>query len=401
MRLLKGLFTEHLLTKFMSLLLAVVLFAVVLQGITSTKTIEVIELEFRLARELRNDYAVFTPNVLLENVEIKGYTRNVEELTERFKRSKTQIIEIDQRFLALYPDTYNSIRINERFLHTHKVLPEKEKIELGEPLRYDPRLEIEKKKEFTLDLALATGMEERLLVSDDSPYEGARNSRKVEIEFVVPSLRVRVPDSVFVTPAKQLFVTIDDVDSYLRNYDGSGVNMRIAGIDWQASGIKERAFSEHAAVEFRGQWLPFASVRPELAVAFEVRERMERLKLPLDIEYRISKKKDLGFLAGHEVLGGVAIVGEFKQHHFEQGHCDEFFVRVPKGWKPDDPRLAPLVLVLDIAHASGEPTDDTIEVGIYLDVTDADRGDVLRMVQIERPDGSEGKPPMIRFTKKE
>ena len=84
MKFLKGLFTEHLATKFMALLLSVVLFAFVHQSLVGRRMVEEIGLEFELDPMRQEQYSILTPSIRLTDVGLEGTVKEVNPVADQF-----------------------------------------------------------------------------------------------------------------------------------------------------------------------------------------------------------------------------------------------------------------------------------------------------------------------------
>ncbi|MHC4957408.1 MAG: hypothetical protein ACYTGN_03460 [Planctomycetota bacterium] len=394
MRFLIGVFTEHVATKFMALLLAIVLFAVVQQQLQSTESIDTIQLEFELAAELREDWTVMTKVVTLLDVKVTGRTSKLEIELKRLKQRPTQQIEIDERFLNAYPNKRN-IRIDEQFLHDHDVLPID--IELAGERVVLESLRIERNEPVTIEIVLAAGMEERTRLRDDNPFEGTLEAAKrVDARFSIVSLKARAPESVFEgdTNKLKLHVTIRDVDTYLKDdYVGTGgqVTMPIDGFDWKASQIRGTTFATEGRFRIDGEWRVFDEMKRAINLIFEVSPKKEDVEAKLPIHYDVGPDK-FDPLEGYRVRGPDGPIN-FTQQDIDNKKCSRFSLRVQKSVTQEDLKL--FVLVLDVWRL--EKQGDRIFVPVRLEVTDKNRGDLKRLVEIKMSSDLEGRPPRIEF----
>ena len=396
---LKSLFTEHLATKFMSLLLAIVLFAIVQQQLVGTRTITRIELRFQLDPKLESEYSVITESLLLRDTKIKGRILDVSDIKKRLEATSLRQIGVDQRFLSRY-EQKSSIAIDGAFLREHVIGDEDI---LVTPEDGDLRLRIERNDEAVVEIKAAPGMEARTRLAEDSIYEGTADDKSVEVRFTIPTIRVRAPISTF-PPERPvvLLAEFGDVNRYLASAPvGQEPRMPITRIDWEQSGIDKDHFQTHARFSIGGRWVTYAAFRSQLSATFEVRERKGDAQKDLVLWYVVGKE-------GRDVLKGydeelpegpVA----WKQGDYGRGVAQNFALRYSKGRVVPERDFEFLVLILDIAAREPKPPDEIlvpIRLGVKPGADAATRERLLQHVEIKMASGKEGKVPKIRFAKR-
>ena len=136
-----------------------------------------------------------------------------------FEHGKTVPIEVDDQFLRLSGD-HQSIQIDEKFLHLHKIVPDQIRVT---NLR-DARLKIEKNIKPTLTISLAAGMESQTVIRDDNPYEGTEDGgARVKVELSRKDIPVRAPPSAFRDKSRAIKMKLGSVETFLRDsYTGAG-----------------------------------------------------------------------------------------------------------------------------------------------------------------------------------
>jgi len=400
--LLRSIFTEHLATKFMSLLLAFVLFAVVQQQIIGDRVIDEIQLEFKLAQELDLKYTLMSPTVPVLATEIRGQIREVDDVVKGFRSQKARDILVDQRLLSRYGEGETAIKITPQFLLEHELLPAGTVRVVGGPSG-DPRLRIQPNVDQKLELTMAKGMREHTALRKDSDYEGTLdNNTRVDIRFMVvregeprqlTELRVLAPASAFGQDHPQkLFARFPDINEYLA--DG---RVRVEGYDWQPSGIGQPdIFERYARCYLDGVWVRFADL--EIFATFVIHPRKVDTKLDLRIVYQV-RQADRSFLDDHAEVGPEGPVN-WPGGQAAAGIAKAFVVSYSRAEVKDPEKdLDSLEIVLDIA---GRRTDgDRILVPVFLRV---DRAKAYLVddghVRIKMAVGKQG-PAYVVFSRKE
>jgi hypothetical protein len=390
-----GLFTRHLGTKFMALLLAGVLFIFAQQSHMQTGLIDELTLEFELARELEETYVLLTPGITLVELDIRGLRSKVGPLLAQFKRERSIRLTITEDFLALHEDPLR-IRIDEDFFHLHELLDRDLDIVSEMPAEWALRLA--NMYVAVLTPALAEASKERVRLPEDSDYEGTLASgQEVELRFLPPSLKLRGPEDAFAPEAQHLYFTVADVDTWLRNnyIDGSGPpRMEVESTAWVVSGVRP-PFLQHVQALVGVDWIPADELASRVRTEFEIRPRKVQVELQPDIHLK-GNRDDLGALDGYVVEGPEGPLF-FGQEDIEQGRCTRFAVEVPASLAGSED-LKLLVVVLDVAHRGKD--GDNLKVPIYLDVRDRDRRDLLAEVRIKVAQEYLQREPVIVFVPK-
>ena len=237
-----GLLTHHVVTKIVSLLLAVVLFVFVQQSISETQRIEELVIEFDLSAEAAKKWVLIEDTVVLKDVTVRGLreilTREMSALRSkqgfRFKK------RIDDDFLKRYPPA-NGIEINAALCRAEGIPWQLGKdFELG--IEDPPRLDIKGRENRTLRPTFSEDVENDLKLP--AGFRFVRQGPAVLELKEVPTISVSGPgdalppeDAESVLP---LYVKIRPLREVL---EGAGTesearaNHPIAEIDWEASGF--------------------------------------------------------------------------------------------------------------------------------------------------------------------
>ncbi len=196
-----GLFTHHLVTKVVSLLLASVLFVFTQQGISDTQRIDQLTIEFELDESARKSYMLLGNKVTLTGIEISGLRKELVLRSEELRRAgwhMKKVIDID--FVRRHRGGNKEIRIDAEFCRTEQIpwtLGKNFRLELKNPgvlvidgivnRTFRPWLSPEELAKFQL--------------SDASPFRGPDGSLDIFPEFVtaegnpIEAIAVSGPDS--------------------------------------------------------------------------------------------------------------------------------------------------------------------------------------------------------------
>lgn len=399
MGLLKSLFTEHLATKFMSLLLAIVLFAIVQQQLEGTKVVDEITLQFGLVEELREDYSIITPTVVLINLRIKGRLQDVDARVEQFESASQRDINIDQRFLSRYAGK-TEILVDENFLHEHNILPSNIHV-VTESLTGLEKIRIEKNFDFRLELLpAATGNVTKL--DDKGDYETRDGKPNVEVRFTpITDIKVRGPRSMFGgREMDKLYAVFGDVNQTLARGVDAEPKMRVTGFDY-SNGINQSIFERHGHFDVGGRFVQFNAFKDILFVTFDVVPRKVSHTLSLPLVFIVDATKMLKPLDGFEEEGARGPVN-WNTGDFEAGVASDFKIRYSRGRQrvKDVAELRALVLILDISRLD-DSQPNQVRVPMRLGVKEPGQEELLKHVEIQMTEGEEGKTPYLIFRKKQ
>jgi len=396
-----GLFTHHLGTKFLSLLLSFILLFVVQQSLEERRDLRDLKIKFQLSPDLRQDYVIIKDTFVLTDVRIEGLKTNVSELMgDLTRRSREVLIEVNQSFLERYPNRSN-ILVNREFCETHNIPGEG--VRMTQEIPANLVLNVQKLENYKLRVVAAPGQEDKTLLSADNPYQGTLDSgRRIEIGFEPPTVELRCPPSVLTGDEhKELRVVIQDLAEWLRNASpeaGTPLSVQVTSIDWEASGFPRDALSFVQVVSPR-------NVRPavlagDLLTRFEVEERWVRKDVDLDLVVRLPLGRTPP--AEAEFRGALGVV-EFRKDWLDpeaHGKALGFEIEVPRALASDTASLAKLSLELDWATALATTPEDaaSIYVPLRLRVKGGEDPALLKRVRIAPGENSApGEQPRLRF----
>ena len=196
-----GLFTHHIVTKVVSLLLAIVLFVFTQQGISDTQRIDQLTIEFELDESARKGYMLLGNKVTLTGIEISGLRRELVLRSEELRRAgwhMKKVIDLD--FVQRHRQGDKEIRIDAEFCR-HEQIP----WTLGENFRLELKrpglLVIDRIVNRTFRPVLSAEELAKFRLSEASPFRGLGGALDVIPEFVtakgnpIEAIAVSGPDS--------------------------------------------------------------------------------------------------------------------------------------------------------------------------------------------------------------
>jgi len=401
----KRLFTDHLGTKFLAFMLAVLLYFFVDESLTSSRLLEGVRLEITLDEEVAAERVLLGRRIELGELEIEGKSKSVDDAAERLGRATNLVrIEINRAFLDAYTGA-TEIPIDEAFCEKH-IFPQPE-VRLAAPPRgqlMKIRLPV-KRDDLEVRLELAPNQERHLSLGLDHPYQGTLDGgQRIDASFSEEGVRLSGPADAFTTTIsdrKQLLVYIPDIPSLLRvgpAPDGPRSDP-VDGIAWTESGIPEDLRGYVRVHLHDGRTMTTKDFVNSLRVRYVVEERWETRQID-NLEIREIWPPGLHTLDA--AFRGAEGLRQFTEAWLQQGRCDRFWIRAPKTIWDDAGALADLVLILDYANREVVASGETILVPVRLSVRDPrqlERLDILRQVRIAGSDESADQEPRLRFDK--
>jgi len=240
-RFLIGLFTHHVVTKIVSLLLAIVLFVFVQQSISETQRIERLTIRFELTPELDKQWVLLENEVVIKDLSVSGLreslTREMSAL--RSKEGFRFKMTIDGKFLGRHPPE-NGIVIDAALCRQEDIpWPLGQDFELR--IENPPTLAIEGRKEIAMRPRLSEEMKERLKLPEGYKFELTgpvvfNEPRAIAFSGPASALPEGADDSIL-----DLFVKIDPLKQALDKVESEQQArdpLFVAGIDWEKSGFK-------------------------------------------------------------------------------------------------------------------------------------------------------------------
>jgi len=397
------LFTRHLGTKFLSLILSVVLFAFVLQTLSDEREISHLRLRFAIEDELGKRFVVMTANIDLRKLVIRGIRAKVEDMEQQFKQNRDVDIRISDDFLRRYATDVSGrtpvrIPINREFFRQLQIL--RGGVELKEEIAPSPILELEPRGTVRLRVIPHPDFPQDTLLDGESAYEAPGGGRQVQILFRPESVEVSGPAKSLPRAAgAQLKVKIRSVSGILRLRRPEAGKTKVSGVvdqvDWAANDFR----GDPALLTVLG--LPRSrpdALAQQLEFDFEVQPQRDTRDAPnlpiLLLNAPGQLDQEIGFLKRHRAEGvGFSLTIE----HIRRGVCPLIKISGPKSLMTDEV-MADLQLVIDVANA--EPYNEvTLQAPIFLRLGSPDsHPDAAAILQLLTVGSPNEERPYVRFT---
>jgi hypothetical protein len=370
-----GLFTRHLGTKLLALLLSVGLFSFVQFSQTGTREVPELELIVTLDVELRDRYVLLTPRLRLEDLEISGLRRQVNDLGRRHLQAPLPV-EINERFLRLHREGLD-IPVNSDFFRDEALwgkdikvsgLPRNLKIELDE---------LESRKNVIVSVAAETNR----VLPDTHRYQGTLEGDALDISVNKSQVTLHGPKRVFGEIPK-IILRLPDLARVLGGLETTKEQAELEvvdfSVDWAAGDI-DPDYVEHLLIsgpEPGAQLRTARNFRTALNVFCTVVVRKVEKKVSIPIETRVGEGDlniDDWVSSGRLILKAAV----------RTRRAEAFGLRMPKSLADDEEFLGRLVLILNVAGAQKE-SDAELRVPVYLDLKgDRRPQDLERLQRIE------------------
>ncbi|MHC4222642.1 MAG: YbbR-like domain-containing protein [Planctomycetota bacterium] len=378
-----GLFTRHLGTKAMALLLAFVVYVIVLEQLSGTRELERLTLVFELGEELQDEYVLLDRVLVLENLKLHGPRKTLDPQANLLGQADERLLNLNADELQPYMDN-KIIIVDEDFFRAMEIVGADIVVS---NLPNTAFIRFDRLTGASLTLALADGMKENLTVEPDNEWEGTlQGGRLIDYRIVPSSLELRGPASYIKTRGGTLEVDIGKVDDFLRRYKGNGEpRIPVTGFNWAKAKISAAGLA-HLWV------LDGATPVNELKVflEFDVVPRRKEFKIDLPIHYNVGKEGMQFLKDNYECIGPRGPI-RFDQSAFEDAVCGDFVLEVEAALKPEE--LKTLILVLDVANRRQEGEDLVIPVRLRA------APDLLARVRIKMSLEATGEPAVV-FTPK-
>lgn len=398
--------TQHLGTKFLSLILSVVLFAFAYQSMSDEREVSIV-FDFTADEPLAERYVVMTPHIELNRLVVKGIRAKVEEVAQRFKQMKTHAIELSEESLDRPSDLRAhktiSVPVNREFFRRYGVL--REGVELRDEIDPPLALELEPRESIEMKLAAHPDRPGDVTLAEDSEYENLANpkERRLDVRFDPPTVVVSGPRRhlQFPGPRPPLFVEVENVNLVLSRFrpDHTLPEATLAGevraFDWVRSNVGgDPRFLSVQGIPAE----PEAVLRQRLRItyAFQVGPKGDRKQLQ-DVPVVLLTPPGVGgdaFLSRHEIS---SIGFDLTAEEVRKGRCKELRVRGPRALLGTKEVVESIQLVIDVANAR-ETGQAVLEAPVYLllrrpDVLGTRAASIRQLVTIDTatPD------PFVRF----
>jgi hypothetical protein len=379
-----GVFTRHLRTKVLALLLSVGLFGFVQASLTAVQPIPKLRLRFNLAPELRNDYVLLTEEISFGGLTITGERSKVDPLARVYRGDSVTNLAIDQKFLNVYGEKGEGeqmlIRIDREFfaddrLFTRDIavgnLPDDVTVVLDRIDTRPARVEIAPE---VLSVVLPPNHE----------YEGKEG--KLDLSLDVTSVMIEGPASAFTAAEPVAVVSVKNIADELSKVQipGERGEAKLSPVEILWKGIATPRLPQ-LRITAPGMSRPMsvAEFQERLVVSCKVTKRRKSKSLQrVPIEIRYPLPQTFNVVEDYQVYGSTIIDGDLRE-----GRMQQLDVRLPTSLIRDEEFLANLVVVLDVAAAEVDPATDTMFVPFYLDLKDRARGKDLAdlaLVEIDR-----------------
>ncbi len=346
-----GMFSRHLGTKFLAILLSVILFLFVHEQQQVESTIPQVSLKFRLDKQLVDEYILTRDEVTLQDLRITGKQSDVSRITDAINKSPTREVIITQSFL----DTYGkdrTIKLDRNVIRDTAIFGGTVKFSAvsGEKtIEYD-ELEVVQ----DVELRLSPDQTDKLNVRRNADYEPTEgDGTKFQVYFNVKLATIRGPKSLFTSGRPTaLYVNILPLDPQPPT-DGSATSefeasQPIASIDWNGSGLDSGLLGSATFLVGKGTGVRDVAFTRSLRVLYRVQERAKEVTVTLPILVREPLVEDnadrprlKGWSMNHQLLDLS-----------DQPKTVSLKLKLPGTLAVQQTFLDSLVLVIDLANAS-------------------------------------------------
>ncbi len=395
-----GIFTKHLGTKLLALLLSLGLFGFVQASITASREIRLLTLHFNLVGDVREKYVLLTEELVFRGLTITGETAKVDPLARLYRGNPVVNLAIDQRFLNVYGENVQGeddqggkrIRIDHD-LFADDALFGKDvtvgRLPDGISVVADRIATRPARVEAASDVATA-------ITAPGHQYEG-----KITLEFNVKTITIEGPASAF-TGEPLVLASVRDIVNELDKVQirGERGEARLSSVQvrWNGIAAERLPLLRIAATELGGGWMSAAEFQQRLIATCPVTKRKVPKTLnavPIQIRYATPRPFDL--VEHYEAFS------PFLDSDLKVGQAQRLDVRLPVSLAGKDAFLKNLVVVLDVAAAASDDAG-ILFVPFYLDLNDRSRDaeDVtgLALVEIATTTGESDPPGRAQFRKR-
>ncbi|MFI5401700.1 MAG: hypothetical protein ACHQ1G_02110 [Planctomycetota bacterium] len=379
-----GVFTRHVRTKVLALLLSVGLFGFVQASLTAVREIPKLRLRFNLAPELRDEYVLLTEEISFGGLTITGERSKVDPLERVYRLDSVTNLAIDKKFLDVYGDEGEGeemlIRIDREFFADDRLFGRD--IAVGN-LPDDVAVVLDKidtrpaRVEFAPEVL-------SVVLPPNHEYEGKPDG-KLDLSLDVTSVMIEGPASAF-TADPVAVVSVKAITDELSKVQipGERGEAKLSPVEILWKGIATKRLPQ-LRITAPGMSRPMsvAEFQERLVVSCKVTKRRKSKSLQrVPIEIRYPLPQTFNVVEDYQVYGSTIIDGDLRE-----GRMQQLDVRLPTSLIRDEEFLANLVVVLDVAAAEVDPATETMFVPFYLDLKDRARGKDfadLALVEIDR-----------------
>ena len=391
-----GIFTRHLTTKLLALLLSVGLFGSVQASLTATLPIRKITLHFNLADTLREKYVLLEDESDFADLTITGMRAKVDPLARLYRANPGVNLAIDQRFLNVYGEDYGEgkrIRIDLDLFADDALfgrdialggLPDNKVVVLD---RIDTK---------TARVEIAPDMPKEI-VDPKHEYAGS----KLALSFNVKSVTIEGPASAFAGDPAVLVSVPDIVNKLARvQVPGESGEAKLSPVEirWKGIATERLGLLRISAAELGGDPMWVREFQQRLVATCQLTKRKLSKTLeavPIEIRHPLPRAFDL--------VERYQVFSTFIDSDLKFGRMQQLEVRLPVSLSGNKDFLSNLVVVLDVGAATADATTPVMFVPFYLDLKDRNREDDvigLALVEIDEKIRREGGKPVAEFREK-
>jgi len=404
---LHDLFTTHLVTKVVSLLLASVLFVFTQQSISDEQTIDLLTIRFELDPDLQQQWVLNNKQVVLEQVKVSGLRRDLAVETSSLRRADFVITKIvNAQFIRDYrPDDGRVILIDADLLRAEDLpweLGEDFQLELKRP----GRLDVERLREVTFRPMLTDEMKAELRLPESSPFRSTDGALQIVPEWVQPNgaeidaISISGPSSLLPqidqdsNEVPALYIRVPNLESVLqsrRTLAEAREPIKIVEILWAASGIGDPSRLSVRAPLFES---PKSLESATLHFRCDVKLTPTKIQITLPVAFSTSAAGELTLSAFSKKYSyfGRAGVSLFDVQPSSANPVTEWItvvnldLEVAESWKDRQAELTDLFfLEIDIANAT-KVTAKRLDVPLRLKPRTPEAERILTDGEVTLPD---------------
>ena len=393
--LLLGVFTRHLTTKLLALLLSLGLFGFVQASLRTTQEIRQLTLRFTLVPQLRDEFVLLSDEITFKDLLISGMRSKVDPLAKLYRGDPTVNVPIDRAFLKTYGegDTKITVRITRDLFSDDRLFGRDITVsEFSELV-----LEVDKFDSREAKVEVDTSQMPPTITAENHEYEGTKLNPSVNLR----SVTLEGPASAFAgEPVALVWVDkIADALSKETPIQGERGEVRISKVELRWKGIATDLLPR-IRVTVGGDQMGINEFKKRLVITCNVARKKipHTLKdVPIEIRYSLPQAFDL--------TEDYAVFGAFLDTDLKDGRKQLLEVLMPRSLAGNEGFIENLVVVLDVGAAKEDPaTKGLLYVPYRLDLKDrSQEADVanLALVDIVPPGGGTAAPQALaEFRKK-
>ncbi|MEM8884865.1 MAG: hypothetical protein AAGD14_12405 [Planctomycetota bacterium] len=390
-----GIFTDNIVTKLVSLLLAIVLFVFTQQSISETQIIEKLTIEFELSREVDRNWVLTRESVELRDIRVTGLreilTREIAGLRAAGFRKK---LLIDDAFLVRH-DPEQGVVLDAAFCRAEDIpweLARDFELKMADQI---VKLPLERRLNLTLTPRLRADQREKLILPADSDFQWPNNEpgelvwpdelASISISGPKSSLPENLPDKL------EIYVEIEPLALLLRDattLEEANGSFPIKSIDWDGAGINIRR-----GVRIEQPAMKVDTLQEVLTFRCNLEPRRSTVEVSLQLRF-FNPDAGPAPLEEYVLRGLIGAKSTVLNHDEDWSQVKHFPLEVPRSLEGREEEIESKVqLVLDFANA--EVRDNTLLVRLSLTV-DPTLPEGVRIATDDDPGTTLG----LRFDKK-